>query len=236
MADQEKMGLALQRLAKEDPSFRLSSDPESGQDHHRRHGRAAPGDHRRSHEARVQGRRRTSASRWSPTAKPFAPRSNRKASSCASPAVAASTATSWITLEPNDAGKGFEFVNGIVGGSVPKGIHPGGREGHQGSDRQRRAGRLPGRGREGDAVRRLVSRRRSRTKWRSRSRAPWRSRTPCPRPSRCILEPIMKVEVVTPEDYYGDIVGDLNRPSRPDRRHGRFHLRQGRHGRSAAGR
>ncbi len=55
--DQEKMGMALQRLAKEDPSFRMSTDPESGQTHHRRHGRAAPGNHRRSHEARVQGRR-----------------------------------------------------------------------------------------------------------------------------------------------------------------------------------
>ncbi len=53
-ADQEKMGMALQRLAKEDPSFRVSTDEESGPDHHRRHGRVAPGNHRRSHEARIQ--------------------------------------------------------------------------------------------------------------------------------------------------------------------------------------
>ena len=41
-ADQEKMGVALQRLAKEDPSFRVHTDEESGADHHLRHGRAAP--------------------------------------------------------------------------------------------------------------------------------------------------------------------------------------------------
>jgi elongation factor G len=43
-----------------------------------------------------------------------------------------------------------------------------------------------------------------------------------------LLEPIMKVEVVTPEDYYGDIVGDLSAP-RPDHRHGGFRVRQGGH-------
>ena len=53
-ADQEKMGIALGRLAQEDPSFRVRTDEESGPDHHRRHGRAAPGNHRRPHEARVQ--------------------------------------------------------------------------------------------------------------------------------------------------------------------------------------
>ena len=62
-------------------------------DDHRRHGRAAPGNHRRPHEARVQGRseRRQAAGRL-PRDDPRA-RSTRKASSCASPAAAASTAT-----------------------------------------------------------------------------------------------------------------------------------------------
>jgi elongation factor G len=69
--DQEKMGLALQRLAKEDPSFRVHTDPESGQ-------RSRP----------------TSASPRSPTARPSAARSSPRASSCASPAAAASTVTS----------------------------------------------------------------------------------------------------------------------------------------------
>ena len=64
-ADQEKMGLALQRLAKEDPSFRVSHRPGVRPDDHLRHGRAAPRNHRRPHEARVQGRgeRRQAAGR-----------------------------------------------------------------------------------------------------------------------------------------------------------------------------
>ena len=50
-ADQEKMGIALGRLAAEDPSFRVRTDEESGPDHHLRYGRVAPRHHRRSHEA-----------------------------------------------------------------------------------------------------------------------------------------------------------------------------------------
>ena len=53
-ADQEKMGIALNRLAQEDPSFRVRTDEESGPDDHLGHGRAAPRDHRRPHEARVR--------------------------------------------------------------------------------------------------------------------------------------------------------------------------------------
>ena len=49
--------IALQRLAEEDPTFRVHTDPETGRDAHRRHGRAAPRRARRPHGARVQGRR-----------------------------------------------------------------------------------------------------------------------------------------------------------------------------------
>ena len=52
-ADQEKLGVALHRLAQEDPSFRVSVDHEIGPDHHQGHGRAASRHHRRSHAARV---------------------------------------------------------------------------------------------------------------------------------------------------------------------------------------
>ena len=92
-ADQEKMGIALQRLAKEDPSFRVHTDQESGQTIIAGHGRAAPRDHRRSHEARVQGggQRRQAAGRL-PRDHPRHGRV-RRASSCASRAAAASTAT-----------------------------------------------------------------------------------------------------------------------------------------------
>ena len=63
--DQEKMGVALQRLAKEDPSFRVHTDAGVRADDHLRHGRAAPGNHRRPDEARIQGggKRRQAAGR-----------------------------------------------------------------------------------------------------------------------------------------------------------------------------
>jgi translation elongation factor EF-G len=53
-ADQEKMGLALNRLAQEDPSFRVRTDEETGSDHHLRYGRVAPGDSGRPHAPRIQ--------------------------------------------------------------------------------------------------------------------------------------------------------------------------------------
>ena len=56
-ADQDKLGIALGKLAEEDPTFRVHSDPETGQTIISGHGRAAPRDHRRPHDARVQGRR-----------------------------------------------------------------------------------------------------------------------------------------------------------------------------------
>ena len=61
-ADQEKMGLALIKLVTEDPSFRVSSDPESGRNHHQRHGRTAPGDQGRYFAPHAQGRRQCGCS------------------------------------------------------------------------------------------------------------------------------------------------------------------------------
>ncbi len=78
-AGQEKMSIALQRLAEEDPTFQASHRRGDRRDHHRRHGRAAPGDHRRPHAARVQGGSQLSASRRWPTRKPSAGRQRPRA-------------------------------------------------------------------------------------------------------------------------------------------------------------
>jgi elongation factor G len=93
-ADQEKMGIALGRLA---PKTRRSAcaPTRSRPDHHLRHGRAAPGDHRRPHEARVRRRgQRRQAAGGLPRDHPQGGRPTSKASSCASRAARASTATS----------------------------------------------------------------------------------------------------------------------------------------------
>ncbi len=55
--DQEKMGVALQRLSEEDPTFKVFTHEDTGQTHHRRNGRAASGNHSRSHAARIQSGR-----------------------------------------------------------------------------------------------------------------------------------------------------------------------------------
>ena len=63
-----------------------------------------------------------------------------------------------IDLEPTGPGGGYEFINKVIGGIDPAGVHPVGRPGHPGGARQRRPGRLPHGRRPGDADRRLVPR------------------------------------------------------------------------------
>ena len=115
-----------------------------------------------------------------------------------------------------------------------KRVHPGRRQGHQGSDCERRARRLSRSSTSRSRCSTARTTTSTRTKWRSRSPAPWRSRTRC-----------AQGEAGHPRaDHEGrgrDAGGLLRRhrrrpepPSRPDRRHGRFRVRQGRDRRSAA--
>ena len=86
-ADQEKMGIALNRLSREDPSFRVTSDDRERPDHHQGDGRAPPRNPGRPHEARVQGRgqcrraagRLSRVSREAGRARPTPTRSSRAA-------------------------------------------------------------------------------------------------------------------------------------------------------------
>ena len=137
-ADQDKLGIALQRLAEEDPTFRVQTDEETRPDAHRRHGRAAPRRPRRPDGPRVQGRgqRRQAAGRL-PRDDPQAP-PRATAASSARPAARASTATPSSGSSPREQGAGYEFVDKIVGGTIPREYikpiddgHPrGARDGH----------------------------------------------------------------------------------------------------------
>ena len=208
-ADQEKMGVALQRLAKEDPSFRMSTDEESGQTII-----AGMGElhleiivDRMKREFKVEANvgkpqvayRETIRSKVDQEGK-FVRQSGGRGQ----------YGHVWITLEPSEPGKGYEFVNGIVGGTIPKEYIPAVDKGikeatangvlagypvvdvkitlfdgsYHDVDSNEMAFKIAGSMAFKDAMRAAKP---------------------------VLLEPIMKVEVVTPEDYYGDIVGDLNR-------------------------
>ncbi len=118
------MGIALSRLAAEDPSFRVRTDEESGQTIISGMGEL----HleiivdRMKREFGVEANvgkpqvayRETIRGPWKPP----------KASSCASPVVRANTVTCWLKIEPQEAGKGFEFVDAIKGGVVPREFIP----------------------------------------------------------------------------------------------------------------
>jgi elongation factor G len=205
--DQEKMGLALNRLAAEDPSFRVKTDEESGQTIIEGHGRTAPRHPRRPHEARVQGRGQHRCAAGCLPRDDHQARPNR---------LHPQEAVGWfgsvrrvkIRFEPNEPGEASSSKQDRRWFGA-EGIHPGRREGHRQSVMDSgplagfpmldiKATLIDGRYHDVDSSSRL--RNRGARCFREGSR----------RHGSKLLEPIMKVEVVTPEDYVGDVIGDLN--------------------------
>jgi elongation factor G len=208
-ADQEKMGLALQRLAKEDPSFRVHTDQESGQtiisgmgelhleiivDRMKRefNVEANVGKPQVAYRETIRGKVESEGK--------FVRQSGGRGQ----------YGHVWLKLEPNEQGKGYEFVNGVVGGSVPREYVPAVDKGikeavetgviagypivdvkvtlfdgsYHDVDSNEMAFKIAGSMGFKEGFRRAKP---------------------------VLLEPIMKVEVVTPEEYSGDVIGDLNR-------------------------
>ena len=138
-ADQDKMGDALQRLAEEDPTFRVRTDEETGQTII-----AGMGElhlevivDRMLREFRVEANvgRPQVAYRETITAARCRPRG----ASCARPAASGQYGHVWLEIEPLERGAGFEFENKIVGGSIPREYIPADRAGHpRGAARRRR--------------------------------------------------------------------------------------------------
>ncbi|MBI2252978.1 MAG: elongation factor G [Proteobacteria bacterium] len=207
-ADQEKMGVALNRLAQEDPSFRVNSDPESGQTIIKGMGEL----HleilvdRMKREFKVEANVGAPqvAYRESITKKVEHDYTHKKQTG-----GSGQFARVKIRFEPLEAGAGFVFENSVVGGSVPREYVPGVEKGLK---LAKETGVIAGfplidfkatliDGAYHDVDSNVLT-------FDIASRACFREAIPKAGPR--LLEPMMKVEVVTPEDYMGDVIGDLN--------------------------
>ena len=207
-ADQEKMSTALQRLAAEDPSFRVSVDHESGQTVIKGMGEL----HldiivdRMKREFKVEANIGAPqvAYRETITQKGEIDYTHKKQSG-----GSGQFARVIIRFEPGEVGSGFEFASEIVGGSVPKEYIPGVEKGLEGAKDNGVVAGFPcidfkatlfdGAYHDVDS---------SALAFEIAARAAFREGIQKCKP--VLLEPVMKVEVVTPEEYMGDVIGDLN--------------------------
>ena len=207
-ADHDKMSTALQRLAAEDPSFRIASDPESGQTVIKGMGEL----HldiivdRMKREFSVEANIGAPQVAYRETiSKPVDIDYIHKKQT----GGAGQFARVQITFEPTEPGTGFEFASKVVGGSVPREYIPGVQKGIGDS---RESGILAGfpvidfkatlfDGASHDVDSSVMA-------FEMAARAAFREAMQKAGPR--LLEPMMKVEVVTPEEYMGDIIGDLN--------------------------
>jgi elongation factor G len=208
-ADQEKMGLALQRLAKEDPSFRVHTDQESGQTIISGMGEL----HLEIIVDRMKREFKVEANVGKPQVayrETIRGKVEQEGKFVRQSGGRGQYGHVWLRIEPLEEGKGYEFANEIVGGVVPREYIPavdkGVKEALQGGviagypivdvkvaifdgsyhdvDSNEMAFKIAGSMAFKEGFRKA-------------------------RP--VLLEPIMKVEVVTPEEYSGDVIGDLNR-------------------------
>ena len=113
-------------------------------------------------------------------------------------------------MEPLEPGEGFEFVNKIVGGVVPKEYIPAVEAGVKEAMQNGVLAGYPVVDVRGDHRGRLATTRWTPRRWPSRSPASMGFREGARKAEPVLLEPIMKVEVITPEEYMGDVMGDLN--------------------------
>jgi elongation factor G len=208
-ADQEKMGIALQRLAKEDPSFRVSTDQESGQTII-----AGMGElhleiivDRMKREFKVEANVGKPQVAYRETIRGTVEQEGKFVRQSGGRGQYGHV---WLKLEPKPAGGGYEFVNGIVGGAVPREYIPAVDKGIKEAMETGVIAGYPivdvkvtvfdGSYHDVDS---------SEMAFKIAGSIGFKEGFRKARP--VLLEPIMKVEVVTPEDYYGDIIGDLNR-------------------------
>ena len=208
-ADQEKMGVALQKLTKEDPSFRVHTDEETGQT-------IISGMGELHLDIIVDRMKREFSVEANVGAPQVAYRETiRKPVEQEGKFVRQSGGRGqyghvWLKLEPLPTGAGYEFENAVVGGAVPREYISSVDKGVQEQMENGVVGGYPvvdvkvtlydGSYHDVDS---------SEMAFKIAGSMAFRSGASHANP--VLLEPVMKVEVVTPEDYLGDVMGDLNR-------------------------
>ena len=207
-ADQEKMGIALNRLAREDPSFRVSTDHESGQTLLKGMGEL----HLEIMVDRMRREFKVEANVGAPQvayreylAKPVELTYTHKKQSGGSGQFAEVR----VKLTPGERGSGFVFIDSVKGGNVPKEYIPSVEKGMRETAMTGSMIGFPiidfsveltdGKYHDVDS---------SALAFEICARGCMREAAQ--KSGIKLLEPIMKVEVVTPEDYLGDVIGDLN--------------------------
>lgn len=208
-ADQDKMAAALARLAQEDPSFRVSTDAESGQTIISGMGEL----HLEIIVDRMKREFNVVANVGSPQV--AYRESIRKAVDCEAKFIRQTGGRGMyghvcLRLEPMDLGSGYEFKNELVGGVIPKEFIPAIDKGIQEQMENGIIAGFPvvdvkvslfdGSYHEVDS---------NEMAFKIAGSMAFRDGAETAKP--VLLEPIMKVEVVTPEDYMGEVVGDINR-------------------------
>ncbi|MBT7424719.1 MAG: elongation factor G [Flavobacterium sp.] len=208
-ADQEKMGIALQKLAQEDPSFRVKTDEESGQT-------IISGMGELHLEIIVDRMKREFSVEANVGAPQVAYRECiRKSVEQESKFVRQSGGRGqyghvYLRIEPHEAGTGYEFVNEITGGAIPREYIPAVDKGIQ---EQMLNGVIAGYPVEDVKVTLYDGSFHDvdSNEMAFKIAGSMGFKEGAKKADPALLEPVMKVEVVTPEDYMGDVVGDLNR-------------------------
>ena len=208
-ADQEKMGLALQRLAQEDPSFRVKTDEESGQTIISGMGEL--------HLEIIVDRMKREFGVEANVGKPqvaYRETIRKTVDSAEGKFVRQSGGKGQyghvvLKVEPNEVGKGFEFVDAIKGGVVPREYIPAVQKGVEESLNSGVLAGYPvvdvkvtlhfGSYHDVDSSEQAF-----------KIAASMGFKEGCRKASPVILEPMMAVEVETPEDYAGNVMGDLS--------------------------
>jgi elongation factor G len=208
-ADQEKMGMSLSKLAQEDPSFRVHTDEESGQTIISGMGEL----HleiivdRMKREFKVEANVGKPQVAYRETIRQAVEQEGRFVRQSGGRGQFGHV---WIKLAPQEPGAGYAFENAIVGGVIPKEYIPAVDKGIQ---EQLASGVLAGypvvdvKVTLFDGSYHEVDS----SEMAFKIAGSMAFKEGCAKAKPVLLEPIMKVEVVTPEDYMGDVMGDLNR-------------------------